>query len=276
MLLFQCKSKSFSFLPISQEIQTFFADYMISDTLGAISNAHLVHADREPDKALSSKCLELANLHSMAVDFAKTGAPAEMPRALKPRECPDFMERWEKPMYISQGALGKLYRATVEFINQTRRNTDLSNEISPDAFDPDLIVEGHDSFLETAEGHKEQYMEKMKVLFNYYGATNEVEILTGNLERNSAYLQYDNRRYGEVKERILVSVKSMMREVKGWFESSCDEGDRQKLASAWYYVTYHPSYCHGSRNCLGFPWAVGDVLLQIKADRISMRIDYQL
>nr|AHL27587.1 RNA-dependent RNA polymerase 4 [Salvia miltiorrhiza] len=94
-----------------EEIQTFFADYMISDTLGAISNAHLVHADREPEKALSPKCLELANLHSMAVDFAKTGAPAEMPRYLKPREFPDFMERWEKPTYVSHGALGKLYRA---------------------------------------------------------------------------------------------------------------------------------------------------------------------
>ncbi|KAL8457723.1 hypothetical protein ACS0TY_035550 [Phlomoides rotata] len=259
-----------------QEIQTFFADYMISDTLGAISNAHLVHADREPDKALSSKCLELANLHSMAVDFAKTGAPAEMPRALKPRECPDFMGRWEKPMYISQGPLGKLYRATVQFVNQMRLNNDLSNVISPDAFDPDLIVDGHESFLETAESHKDQYLEKMKVLFNYYGATSEVEILTGNLERNSAYLQYDNRRYGEVKERILVSVKSMMREVKGWFESSCDESDRQKLASAWYFVTYHPCYSEGSRNCLGFPWAAGDILLEIKADRISMRIDYQV
>ncbi|KAK6123388.1 hypothetical protein DH2020_042864 [Rehmannia glutinosa] len=111
------------------EIQKFFADYMISDTLGTISTAHLIHADREPDKALSSKCLELANLHSMAVDFAKTGAPAEMPRALKPREFPDFMERWEKPMYVSHGALGKLYRATVQFIHQMKANADLSDAI---------------------------------------------------------------------------------------------------------------------------------------------------
>ena len=74
---------------------------MINDTLGAISTAHLVHADREPDNALSKKCLELANLHSMAVDFAKTGAPAEMPRVLKPKEFPDFMERVDKPMYTS-------------------------------------------------------------------------------------------------------------------------------------------------------------------------------
>lgn len=256
----------------------FFADYMISDTLGAISNSHLVHADCEPEKALSPKCLELANLHSMAVDFAKTGAPAEMPRYLKPREFPDFMERWEKPTYVSHGALGKLYRATIKFVQQMKPNPDLLDEIPPDAFDPDLIVDGYESFVGAAESHKEQYLDRMNALFSYYGAESEVEILTGNLHRKSAYLQYDNRRYGEVKERILVSVKSLMKEVKGWFRSSCgsDGEEQQKLASAWYYVTYHRSYSHGSRNCLGFPWSVGDVLMDIKEAKNKMLIEYSI
>ncbi|WRX12151.1 RNA-dependent RNA polymerase, partial [Theobroma cacao] len=47
--------------------------------------------------------LELATFHSMAVDFAITGAPAEMPRSLKPREFPKFMQRVDKPMYASLG-----------------------------------------------------------------------------------------------------------------------------------------------------------------------------
>ncbi|WRX16661.1 NB-ARC - like 10 [Theobroma cacao] len=42
--------------------------------------------------------LDLATLHSMAVDFAKTRAPAEMPRSLKPREFPNFMQRVDKPI----------------------------------------------------------------------------------------------------------------------------------------------------------------------------------
>ncbi|KAL3642459.1 RNA-dependent RNA polymerase 2 [Castilleja foliolosa] len=257
-----------------EEIQKFFADYMISDTLGTISTAHLIHADREPEKALSSKCLELANLHSMAVDFAKTGAPAEMPSYLKPREFPDFMERWEKAMYVSHGALGKLYRATVNFARQTK-TTNADNNISDEIlFDHDLIVEGYESFIEAAEGHKEQYLDKMGTLLSYYGAVSETEILTGNLEKKSSYLQRDNRRYGEVKDRVLVSVKNLMKEVKGWFRSGCGEDERQRLASAWYYVTYHPSYASGSRNCLGFPWAVGDVLLDIKSARNGMIVEY--
>ncbi|KAJ8630378.1 hypothetical protein MRB53_023701 [Persea americana] len=64
-----------------------------------------VLADQEPTKGQSFKCLQLANLHSMAVDFAKTGAPAEMPRILKPREYPDFLERTDQPMYTSPGIL---------------------------------------------------------------------------------------------------------------------------------------------------------------------------
>ncbi|KAK4437182.1 RNA-dependent RNA polymerase 2 [Sesamum alatum] len=256
-----------------EEIQRFFADYMISDTLGTISTAHLIHADREPEKALSPKCLELATLHSMAVDFAKTGAPAEMPRTLKPREFPDFMERWEKPMYVSRGALGKLYRATIQFIHKTKPATNFSNKISSDAFDRDLLVDGYEDFLETAESHKAQYLDKMETLLKYYGAESEVEILTGDLQKKSAYLQRDNRRYGEVKDRIVVSIKSLMKEVKGWFRSSCSEAEQQKLASAWYFVTYHPTYSHGSANCLGFPWAVGDVLLDIKSAMNSKRID---
>lgn len=245
---------------------------MISDTLGAISNAHLIHADCEPEKALSQKCLELANLHSMAVDFAKTGAPAEMPRYLKPREFPDFMERWEKPTYVSQGALGKLYRATIQFIQETNPNPDLP--IPATAFDPDLVVDGYEPFVEAAVAYKEEYLERMRALFHYYGAETEVEILTGNLSRKSSYLQYDNRRFGEVKERILVSVKSLMKEVKGWFDSSCSsDEEQQKVASSWYYVTYHPDHSSTSRNCLGFPWAVGNVLMDIKSGKNKMMVE---
>ncbi|VFQ99176.1 unnamed protein product [Cuscuta campestris] len=245
-----------------EEIQRFFVDYMINDTLGAISTAHLVHADREPQKALSSKCLELAKLHSMAVDFAKTGAPAEMPRHLKPREFPDFLERWEKPMYVSDNVLGKLYRAVKKSTGHPRATGNRN------AYDEDLIVDGHESFLATAEAHKQMYLGKMGSLMNYYEAESEVEILTGNIRNKSTYLLRDNRRFFELRDRIVGSAKSLHREAKGWFHGSCQSSECvKKLASAWYFVTYHPKYWDTSANCLGFPWIVGDVLLEIKSLR---------
>ncbi|XP_039689293.1 RNA-dependent RNA polymerase 2 [Medicago truncatula] len=112
---------------------------MIKDTLGAISTAHLVHADCESNKAKSRKCLELAELHSMAVDFAKTGALAEMPRVLKPKEFPDFMERFEKPMEL--------------FVEE--------------AYDHQLEANGFKAFLETASTHKEMYAE---TIWRYEGS----------------------------------------------------------------------------------------------------------
>ncbi|GAB4845634.1 RNA-dependent RNA polymerase 2 [Ancistrocladus abbreviatus] len=248
-----------------EEIQQFFVDYMINDSLGAISTAHLIHADRDPEKALSRKCLALADLHSMAVDFAKTGAPAEMPRALKPREYPDFMERYDKPMYVSQGALGKLYRATIALAAQDKSGLTWSEESARAAYDHDLELPGFEAFLDTAKRCRETYADKMSSLLTFYGAASEVEILTGNLRSKSMYLQKDNRRYTEMRDRILVSIRGLQKEVKGWFEDSCKtQQKRQMLASAWYHVTYHPSYWQESANCLSFPWTVGDILLKIK------------
>ncbi|CAL9031105.1 unnamed protein product [Prunus brigantina] len=248
-----------------EEIQKFFVDYMINDNLGAISTAHLVHADHEPDKALNPKCLQLADLHSMAVDFAKTGAPAEMSRTLKPKEFPDFMERVDKPMYISNGALGKLYRAVVGSVLQEKTNLVWSEQIAEAAYDQDLEVDGLESVLEVAKGHRDMYIEKMRTIMNYYGAVTEDEILTGNLRNRAAYLQRDNRRYGDMKDRISLSLKNLQKEAKGLFESSCPVSEHQRMASAWYHVTYHPSYFQEDMNCLSFPWIVGDILLNIKA-----------
>lgn len=247
-----------------EEIHKFFVDYLINDSLGTISTAHLVHADLDRDKALSETCLHLANLHSMAVDFAKTGAPAEMPRTLKPRMFPDFMERWEKQGYTSQGALGKLYRATVESTERGNLGPAYPDNIE-DSYDHDLKVDGFESFIGIAKDHKEMYLDKLVTLMKYYEAKTEVEILSGNLQRHSSYLLRDNRRYGETKDRIMVSIKNLHKEAKGWFDSSCMVHEIQKLASAWYYVTYHPTYCQESIKCLGFPWIVGDILLDIKS-----------
>ncbi|XP_027331701.1 RNA-dependent RNA polymerase 2 [Abrus precatorius] len=248
-----------------EEIQQFFVDYMINDTLGAISTAHLVHADREPDKAKSRKCLELADLHSMAVDFAKTGAPAAMPRVLKPREFPDFMERMDKPVYISKGVLGKLYRAIIESKLQVRSSFEWSEKLAEEAYDHSLEVNGFEAFLEIASSHREMYAQKMTTLMNFYGAETEDEMLLGNLQNRASYLQRDNRRYGDMKDRILLSVKNLQREAKEWFETSCQPRDYQPMASAWYHVTYHPSYYQENSCFLSFPWIVGDIVLHIKS-----------
>ena len=46
--------------------------------------------------AACKACLELAQLHSDAVDFPKTGHVVELPRSLMSRQQPDFMDNAHK------------------------------------------------------------------------------------------------------------------------------------------------------------------------------------
>jgi RNA-dependent RNA polymerase len=56
-----------------EHITDFFVEHAMTDNLGLIANAWLVHADREQDGAGCRACQELAQLHSRAVDFPKSG-----------------------------------------------------------------------------------------------------------------------------------------------------------------------------------------------------------
>lgn len=51
----------------------FFLDYISSDLVGVIAARHLHIADQQEDGTRDELCLELAALHSDAVDYPKTG-----------------------------------------------------------------------------------------------------------------------------------------------------------------------------------------------------------
>lgn len=100
------QSEIFSFVPICwqwhittwlQEVQEYFAHYIVKDRLGIVATAVTVFADKDPERAMNPACIELARLHSIAVDFAKSGVPAEIPKHLRMEEYPDFMEKTNKP-----------------------------------------------------------------------------------------------------------------------------------------------------------------------------------
>ncbi|CAK1365973.1 unnamed protein product [Cercospora beticola] len=126
-----------------KDMSDFFVTFMENDKLGVISNQHLQLADQRQRGTLDPDCIKLAALASTAVDYSKTGEPANMQGAPKfPRFKPDFMapnprvtvstegllaleeeddgqdeafdridaERRPMRYYESQKALGKLYR----------------------------------------------------------------------------------------------------------------------------------------------------------------------
>ena len=95
----------------TNDIITFFLHYMKNDFLGKIAHAHLGWADDLDEGIRSPQCLELAHLHSMAVDYAKTGQPAKFPKDLERFEWPHFMEKKSGRPYHSRKVLGQLYDA---------------------------------------------------------------------------------------------------------------------------------------------------------------------
>ncbi|KAF8160383.1 RNA dependent RNA polymerase-domain-containing protein [Mycena galopus ATCC 62051] len=90
------------------DIRGFVVDFIRSDILGLVASDHMALADRfgpeHPD------CLELAKLHSDAVDFPKSGVPVHLPPHLRPVRYPDFMGRDPDISYPSARVLGMMYR----------------------------------------------------------------------------------------------------------------------------------------------------------------------
>ncbi|CAK7275319.1 hypothetical protein SEPCBS57363_006620 [Sporothrix epigloea] len=76
----------------TEDIADFFLDFLRTDHLGAIATRHMILADQLPEGTLEGDCIKTAEMHSTAVDFSKTGIPAELkdlPKANRFR--PDFL-----------------------------------------------------------------------------------------------------------------------------------------------------------------------------------------
>ncbi|KAK4261811.1 hypothetical protein QN277_004760 [Acacia crassicarpa] len=265
-----------------EEVEEYFANYIVNDSLGIIANAHTVFADREPDKAMAAPCIELAKLFSIAVDFPKTGVPAVIPRELYVKEYPDFMEKPDKPTYKSMNVIGKLFREVKEIAPEDHSSPAFTREMATRSYDPDMEVDGFMDYVDDAFYHKSNYDFKLGNLMDYYGIKTEAEILSGNIMRMSK--SFSRRRDAEA---ITMAVRSLRKEARNWFNSPGSaedswEDDVNAKASAWYYVTYHPSYWGrydeglNRAHFLSFAWCVYDKLVTIKKEKASIRRSRQL
>ncbi|KAE8824620.1 hypothetical protein PTNB85_09384 [Pyrenophora teres f. teres] len=158
--------------PISAaDIGEFFVTYMKNDTLGQIAHAHLAQADFRADGVNDETCLALAELHSKAVDFPKSGLPAEMDRELRPRKWPHFMEKKhisQYKIYRSTKILGMLYDQVqlVDFKPQWENPFD---KRVLDAFDLDATMKAKAAEI------KSSYDDSLRRLMAKHGIRTEFE-----------------------------------------------------------------------------------------------------
>ncbi|KAI3734096.1 hypothetical protein L6452_13558 [Arctium lappa] len=260
-----------------EEVEEYFTNYIVNDSLGIIANAHTVFADREPTKAMAEPCVELAKLFSIAVDFPKTGVPAVIPANLRVKEYPDFMEKPDKTTYESQNVIGKLFREVKDISPQDSAVSPFTRDVALRTYDADMEVLGFEDYVDEAFDFKTEYDYKLGNLMAYYGIKTEAELLSGSIMKMSR--SFDRRNDAEV---VGLAVKSLRKEARKWFRSGRGESDAGNddvyaKASAWYHVTYHPDYW-GRYNedmtrdhFLSFPWCVHDKLIEIKRRRSHSR-----
>lgn len=62
-----------------KDVGEFFVDFMQNNILGLIANRHLIISDQSPMGIHDERCLKLAEMASVAVDFPKTGIKVGLP-----------------------------------------------------------------------------------------------------------------------------------------------------------------------------------------------------
>lgn len=168
------------------DITSFFVTYMKNDCLPRIAHAHMAWADRLDNGVREDKCIRLAQLHSDAVDYNKTGGVAKMTRDLEPKVWPHFMEKKGRRSYHSTKVLGQLYDAveTIDFVPSLSK-----------PFDPRILksklVPASESFMEFATELKREYDAAMRRIMAQFEIETEFEVWsTFVLSHGSLYKDY--------------------------------------------------------------------------------------
>ncbi|KAI9291041.1 RdRP-domain-containing protein, partial [Neoconidiobolus thromboides FSU 785] len=185
------------------DICIFFINYILNDNLGAIANSHLALSDARHNGVYDTDCLTLAQRHSRAVDFPKTGIPADLENELRAKEFPDFMQKEDKPMYTSKKLLGKLYRSLTFGSFSPTNSFDLN---------PILRVEGYETYIASAIRNKAAYDSAIENLMLQHGINNELEVVSGYI--------LNHREMGKKRSyRVRVSLMEAMEDIKKDFRT---------------------------------------------------------
>jgi RNA-dependent RNA polymerase len=249
--------------------------YIRNDRLGQIASAHQAHADLKGIYA--PECLTLASLHSTAVDFAKTGVPADFPRELRPQQFPDFMGKNRKISYKSEKVLGKLFHecqgSASEFRDDVKFETHGSNEEIDGILCMDPIVTAE--FKEEAERLCLEYNLNLMRIMQGLGVETEGEACSGQVytfSTNHAQVRGRREYFALVQKlnRHMVDLRNRYRDIfwDGLAEPSRNVLDSRALfkACAWYQacsVQAQKDLSEGEVPKVSFPWVVTDVLAAI-------------
>lgn len=249
----------------THDLTQFFCDYLQNDTLGRIAVAHLAAADFFADGVRSPVCKELAELHSNAVDYPKTGVPAIMRRHLERSVWPHFMDNGRRRLYHSHKILGKLY------------DTVTKQKFDPDStlpFDIRILKAANPSkyLLEEVQKIKRDYDTTLCRLLSQYGIASEFELWTTFVIRHSK--SGSDYKIHEELGRVSAALKEQYAEALHTLADTKSFEDLVPIAVASYTITYYQvQLARKTRELsdsmdqdmpfISFPWILQDVLVRI-------------
>ncbi|CAM4955855.1 unnamed protein product [Rotaria socialis] len=283
------------------DICRFFVEYMKADNLGIIANWHLARADRNGVE--NENCMKLAEMHSIAVDFVKTGnRPPTLTKDLQPKTYPHFMEKKDKPDHSSTSILGQLYDEVKKFKIDSNQNKDLNKKPFPYRT---LIIDGYLSYITDARILKEEYDRELRRIMRHYGLHRESEIISGYIIKFMSKQYAKRGKIFELRNEITNAIRSLRNKYiqifwQEFYQLSMEDENvepdfwkkvSQQLswhnqlvvadyyekhsiyveqkASAWFYVTYkeelnnHGDMTNQQGRLYSFAWLVYPVLLHI-------------
>ena len=233
--------------------------------------------------------LKLANLHSMAVDYVKTGQPAIMSQDLKPLKWPHFMEKVGKQqhqIYSSKKVLGQLY-------DQVERIDFAPAFAAP--FDT-RILQAYildESILQSAREIKEEYDAHMRRIMAQQEIKTEFEVWSTFVLQHSS--TSNSFKYHEQIGEISIALKDQFRLICHERAGGKDYEHIGPFVAAMYEVTAREvtaavEECHCMRivggqeqpvremspstmPLMSFPWLFQDILGKIAKKSTGKNVD---
>lgn len=223
-----------------EDISNFFVDSMKNNNLERISNAHLAHYAFSEKKLLNEKCLKLAELQSIAVDFPKTGYPAEFTDDLKPNKYPLFMEKEEKKSEKANCVIEKLY---LEASKEDHFDDEEGKKVEEKKIvvDNTLLFPGYEEYLDKAKEMFIEYSKEFNKFLRQFKIHSEFDALSRFFIKYVKELK--NRKHGlkktnEAFQKLIDRYRTMFNRVLTKSGKKEKQIEGLKLASAMYFVTY--------------------------------------
>jgi hypothetical protein len=138
-------------------------------------------------------------------------------------------------------------------------------------YDVRFDFSGLEDYVEDAHRLREEYNFRLISLMNQFGVRKEGEVLTGYILKFYRRHAKAKRKF-DVRQQVMLAVKELRAWARKTFDECVEDAFRARqedesmdtirfrIASAWYYITYHPDADNPLR-LWSFPWtAAGTVL----------------